>query len=168
MIRVLSIPAESVRARDTSSLEALLLKIGGNPEQARQFQGTIALGFPDFEAQGSPFVTREVRGYVRAAHDRIPHLFYFLVHEPQAAAIMGFLAAYAPDTNVSLSPKRNTQVDPTPELMLTLSDHLTDCASFAQRMADDELGILRRLIQPMDAHWQDVLMKVVKGNLGAQ
>jgi len=165
MIRVLSIPAESVRARDTASLEAMVQKIGGNPEQAREFQGTIALGFPDFEARGSAFVTREVRAYVRAAHERIPHLFYFLVHETPAAAIMGFLAAYAPDASVSLSPKGNTQVNPTPELLLTLSDHLTNAAAFALQVADDGSGIVQRLVQPMEPHYRDVLMKVVRGNL---
>jgi hypothetical protein len=166
MIRILNIPAESVRARDTASLEALLQKIAGNPEQARQFQGTIALGFPDFEAQGSAYVTREVRGYVHAAHERVPHLFYFMMPEPQAAAIVGFLAAYASDADVSLSPKRNTQVNPNPELLLTLSDHLTNCALFAQRMADDGLGIVSRLLQRFDPNYRDVLMKVLKGNLG--
>jgi hypothetical protein len=54
---------------------------------------------------------------MRTAHECVPHLFNFMMPEPEAAAIIGFLAAYASDANVSLSPKRNTQVNPTPELL---------------------------------------------------
>jgi hypothetical protein len=145
MIRNIEIPDDALDICDTSQLERILRELEANPENVRQLQGTVMVSF-DVEA---PVVVLEprVKAFLLQAHDRIPHLWYYLVADPDYSNVMMFLAVHADPSAITVDGD-NFSVQPGPNELAMLLDRLAETYRFATRMADDGDRILEEILAP--------------------
>src|SRR5947209_12283815 len=101
MIRAIETPDDLLNERDTSQLERIFRELEVNPKDVRQLQGTVMVTF-DVKA---PVVVLEprVKAFLRKAHTRIPHLWYYLVADAEFANLSMFLAVFADPSAVTVS-----------------------------------------------------------------
>jgi hypothetical protein len=135
VLRALDIPQELADAGDLRLLTGLFDDADVEPELAHKLRATVMLTFECYEEEDTPiFLDARVCEYLRLAHDRIPHLLYYLSPEPAAGALLGFGAAYG--ALVELPDSQLLAVDLGLPMLERLSHHLAAAARHAQLMED--------------------------------
>jgi hypothetical protein len=136
VLRALDIPQEMADAGDLRLLTGLFADDDVDREIARKLRLTVMVTFECFEVDDTPIFTDErVRDYLRLAHDRIPHLLYYLAPDPAAGALLGFGAAYG--ALMELPDSGLLAVDMGGDLLNRLGYHLAAAARHAQEQDDD-------------------------------
>jgi hypothetical protein len=155
MIRDVHTPDDLLTACDTSQIERVLRQLGAHPEYVRKLQGTVTLSF-DIEA---PVVCQEprVRAFLRAAHERVPHLWYYLVPDEAYGNLLMFFAVFAAPETVKVEDGKFAVQPGQAELALLL-DRLAATARFAAEMADDARRILSEILAPMPEETRAALL----------
>jgi hypothetical protein len=164
MLRELDIPPDWV---DEGKLGPLPNWLGPEltPEEARQLQGTILIAFPELEVDGVEiFDTQGVVGWLRVAHQRIPHLLYFLDPTPKAGAMEGLARTFLPVGGAGQSGPGIVLED---DQLTGLVMHVAATALYAVKVGDDWRPILSRLLEPVDQGHRDLLMNAVGEELGS-
>jgi hypothetical protein len=155
MIRAVETPEDVLGACDTSHLERILGELEARPENVRRLQGTIMLTFN----VKAPVVCLEprVKAFLRAAHQRIPHLWYYLVANPAYANLSMFFAVIGSPGTVSVDDDR-FNVQPGEAELAYLIDRLAATARFAADVADDGPRILSEILAPMPPRTREALL----------
>jgi hypothetical protein len=136
VLRALDIPRELAEAGDLRLVTGLFDDPEMEPEIARKLRNTVVITFECYEEDDVPIFTDErVRDYLRAAHDRVPHLLYYLAADPAAGALLGFGAAYG--ALLELPDSGLLAVDLGGDLIERLAWHLAAAARHAQHQEDD-------------------------------
>lgn len=167
MIRSMEISSESVYRCDTSQIERVLRELEDSPEYVRTVQGTIVIVFPDFEQSEVVFLDPEVKSFIRRAHERVKHLFYYLCPKPEAGALLAFLAVNAPEDDVSIENGEVSVKNYSPELVNILLDRLINTAKFAENMADDWNYIVLEIIKPLNIRFRQFILEQVAKEMGS-
>ena len=146
MIRLMEIPEESLDSCDTSTIERLLREVEKMPESVRALRGCLMLSF-DVVA---PVVCLEprVKAFLRAVHERIPHLWYYLVPDPDYSNLTMFFAVFGSSGTVRVQGD-TLQTQPGRDEIVLLLDRLGHATRFATRMADDPRSMLDAILAPM-------------------
>jgi hypothetical protein len=127
---------------DLSPLDEAMEKAARRPEIARQMQGKLFLHLPgDGTVPYASQAAEALRGYIRAAFARYPHLLYFLPRDKDTQGLV--VAAHG---RVAEAPDGTPAVALDLDGMLALRDALVAAAAFAATMADDAAGIVAGLI----------------------
>jgi hypothetical protein len=136
VLRALDIPQEIADVGDLRLLTGLFADDEVEPEIARKLRLTVMLTFECYEVEDTPIFTDErVSGYLRLAHDAIPHLLYYLAADPAAGALLGFGAAYG--ALLELPDSGLLAVDMGGDLLNRLGYHLAAAARHAQLQEDE-------------------------------
>jgi hypothetical protein len=146
MIRLIDIPKESLDSCDTSILERVLRDLEKAPESVRALRGWLMLGF-DVVAPVACLEPR-VKAFLRAVHERIPHLWYYLVPDPDFGNLMMFFAVFGSPGTVRLQ-GGTVQTQPARDELALLLDRLGHATRFARRVADDPRSMLDAILAPM-------------------
>jgi hypothetical protein len=156
MIRLIEIPEESLDACDTSNIERVLRDVEKTPESVRSLRGWLMLSF-DVVA---PVVCLEprVKAFLRAVHERIPHLWYYLVPDPAYGNLNMFFAVFGSPGTVRLQGD-SLQTQPGRDEIALLLDRLGHATRFATRMADDPRSMLDALLAPMPPKTRKILIE---------
>jgi hypothetical protein len=153
VLRALDIPQELADVGDLRILTALFDDPDVEPELAQKLRATVMITFECYEEEDAPiYLDARVCEYLLLAHERIPHLLYYLSPEPAAGALLGFGAAYG--ALVELPDSQLLAVDLGLPMLERLSHHLAASARHAQLMED-------RWEPVIDAHlaaFDDVLL----------
>ena len=135
MLRALDISQEFVEAGDLRLLTGLFDDPDIEAELAHKLRATVMLTFECYEEDDVPiFLDGRVSEYLRLAHDRVPHLLYYLSPDPAAGALLGFGAAYG--ALVELPDSRLLAVDLGLPMLERLSRHLAAAARHAEQHDD--------------------------------
>jgi hypothetical protein len=146
---MLEVDADHAHRGDTSGLEGWVNSREQYPHYVRLVQGSVMIVFPDFEDAEFIFGVPEVQFFLRRAHDRIRHLFYYLLPHVNMGALLGFAVAHTENEEILTTggqPGVNI-MDPT--VLSVLVDRLAATARFADRMADDTEQIIWRILEPI-------------------
>jgi hypothetical protein len=164
VIRIVEMRRDFVGPCDTSNVERVLGEFDADPPAARQIQGTMAFVFPDNERNGEPvWLDPEVRAWVRKAHERIPHLLYYLAPELDFGALFFAVAAFGGEGAWQVS-RDGDQVGVVVdgEVALQLVDLLAGAAVFAELVADDWRPLVAAMVEPLDAIASEQLTDAVE------
>jgi hypothetical protein len=136
VLRALDIPEDAVDAGDLRPLLHLFDHPDVEPELARKLRASVMITFECFEEPDTPiFADDRVVGYLLAAHERNPHLLYYLSPEPAGGALLGFGAAYG--ALVELPDSGLLAVDLGGDVLERLAQHLAAAARHAQAQDDE-------------------------------
>lgn len=117
-------------------------KIRARRDDTRMLRGCVAISFPDEEYEDSPYAYPDVRRFVRGLYDRVPWLLYYLVESPQAASVLGCLAAHAPDDGVHLSDEGGIAVQLDAPVVAALLVCVHEAVELAREVGDDPRFLL--------------------------
>ena len=160
MLRALDIPQEIAEADDLRPLVELFDDPEIEPDTARQLRGSVMITFECYEVPDAPiFLDRRVCSYLRLAHDRIPHLLYYLTPEPAAGALLGFGAAYG--ALVELPESGLLAVEMSPPLLDRLAEHLAAAARQAQEQGDEWEAVVDAHLASFDDTVRDRIRAMV-------
>lgn len=148
MIWRIDISDDLVDALDTSRLESLLGEGALSPEEARRSQGNVVLAFPGYADEQAIYLVPKLRAYLQAAHERVPHLLYYLAPEQEAGSVIAFLGAHADEGQLVYEPEPGVRIDR--DLIMLLADRLAFVALFSDRLADNTPAIVSALVAPFD------------------
>jgi hypothetical protein len=116
-------------------------------EEARELRGTVFLAFPDFEVEGVElYQDSAVRAYLRAIHDAIPHLFYFLSPEIMVGSVEAFLWAYLTEEEFD-GQKQGPIIRASGIAVERLIDRFAAAAAFATDKGDDWRVVVEPLLE---------------------
>jgi hypothetical protein len=157
MINAMEISEELLSSTDTSVLERLFRKAEETPETARKLQGSIVLTF-DVNA---PVVCLEprVKAFLLAAHERIPHLWYFLAPDKAYNNLTMFFAVIGSQGTVTVQGDK-IRCNPGQSELLALADRLAATKLFADRMGDQGVRVLYAILEPLGPEMRASLMQV--------
>lgn len=155
MIRLMEVPAESLDTCDTSNVERLLRELEKTPEYVRALRGWLMLSF-DVVA---PVVCLEprVKAFLRAVHERVPHLWYYLVPDPDYGNLQLFFCAFGSPETVRVQGD-TVQTLPGRDEIALLLDRLGHATRFATKMADDPTSMLNAILAPMPPITREALI----------
>lgn len=152
---VLKMPvyAREVETIDTSGCERWI-NLLSSPDSVKSWQGRVMFYFPDYEEAEFVFAVPEVRHFVRALHQRVRHLFYFLALYPETAQLLEFMAAFSPDNRLVPAGKGHLQVQAGEQAHRELLERLVATWRFAEQVGDNPKrvvrGIAEHVYQPND------------------
>src|SRR5215510_10574972 len=89
--------------------------------------------------------SRGVKAFLRAAHERMPHLWYYLVPDPAYANLSMFFAVIGTPRTVRVDGDK-FNVQPGKAELAYLLDRLAATARFAAEVADDGHRILSEIL----------------------
>jgi len=146
VIRVLEVPREQWASADITAVRNVLEFLDGYPVTAREWRGTGAITFAD--AGPEPLLVPEVRGFVRALHDAVPHALYFLSADPKAGSALAYLAAFSRD-DVRLE-EEHISVAFDADVLARFERTMLDVARYAITMGDDWIAATEGHTRPVD------------------
>jgi hypothetical protein len=137
LVKALLFPVHAIQVEkaDTSSCEHLIEAIV-ETDRVRPAQGHVAFMFPDYTDAEEVCMVPEVRRFVRALHERLPHLLYFLSPEPVLGQFMEFGAAFSPDDSL-VHIGNQIALQYSDQLLDVLFDRLVAVWRFAKQVGDD-------------------------------
>jgi hypothetical protein len=131
---VMAPQADAVDIRPFVKLFASPLVTGAG---ARELMGTVRVNFPDKEIVGVRLWDDEtVRAFLRALHDAIPHLLYFLSPHVDYGAVQAFVSIYMDRAEYDAA-REESRLPLSGPVAGKLRDHLVAAARFATNNGDD-------------------------------
>jgi len=167
---MIKVEREYVESCETAHIERVLREVDADPASARQLQGTMVLVFPEHEEEEQLiWLDPEVRAWVRQAHERIPHLAYYLAPEPGMGALFFMASALAGPPGLPVSRDgEEVCVKVSDDLAVSIARRLTAGAIFAESIADDWRPFVREMVAPLDEAVGQRIFAVVRSGVAGE
>jgi hypothetical protein len=137
--------AREVETANTSGCEGFVNMLD-SPDLAKSAQGHVYFSFPDYEDAEFVFARPEVRHFVRVLHQRVKHLFYFLMLNPELAQLLEFMAAFSPDDRLSHVGDR-LRVQASEQVHQAFLERLVAVWRFAEQVDDNPKRVVRGIAE---------------------
>jgi len=166
MLRILDVTQEQLDAREVGGLEALFAEIEENPERVRMLKGNMGFRFPDHDERGSAvWIDPVICAWGKVAHERIPHLPYYLYPDPPVGGLLFLVSSLSPPGSPGGGAPAATDDDGVE--LSALVPYLVDTAKFAERMADDWRQILADLTARLEPSVRAAMVNLVDASMGS-
>jgi hypothetical protein len=163
VIKVLDVDQQLVEACDVGGVEALVAEIETDAERVRLFQGSLGFRFPRHEEKGMLLCFDEkVRAWVRAVHEAVPHLLYYMHPDPAAKAVGLLLCSSVSPFDLKSGSQEEMDAESFQLNFAALFPRLRAAALFAERFADDWRPIVDRLVAPVGSRLAEAAVTEVE------
>jgi hypothetical protein len=137
-LRLLDIPASQWRRPDITEVRDVLTRVGADPEQARDWRGSVVLRFAEVP-ESHPYLDPAIAAFLRNLYSEIPHLLYFLNPD----RVSGTLDTFYASVGALCQTEHGVWVLWSDEVATAFFEALAAAAEFAIDRGDDWVAVVK-------------------------